>query len=231
MSRPSSHEFSAAETRELLAVLDERLRDRGVAAAVFIVGGAAIAATGARGDRLTQDVDALTDSDAVLDEAQALARERSLPHGWLNRAAAMWMPPLPSGALDPPASPGLRVTFADDGFLLATKLIAQRAKDADDLVALAQRAGLGSASAQQLEAHIRSYYTDEAMLEFIIDGTDVDGEITLLSQDAAHMLARASAANETEAPADSAQKLRRGTAMDHQPGREIPPHSPGPRPT
>jgi hypothetical protein len=45
----------------------------------------------------------------------------------------MWMPPLPGGVLDQPAEPGLRVTYADDGFLLATKLIAQRAKDADDV--------------------------------------------------------------------------------------------------
>ena len=45
----------------------------------------------------------------------------------------MRMPPLPGGVLDQPAEPGLRVTYADDGFLLATKLIAQRAKDADDV--------------------------------------------------------------------------------------------------
>ncbi len=42
------HEFSAAEIISLLARLDERLRARGVSAAVFIVGGAAIAATSNR---------------------------------------------------------------------------------------------------------------------------------------------------------------------------------------
>ena len=65
------------------------------------------------------------------------------------------MPPLPGGVLDQPAAPGLRVTYADDGFLLATKLIAQRAKDADDVVALADRLGLSTATPEQLEAHIR----------------------------------------------------------------------------
>jgi hypothetical protein len=72
----------------------------------------------------------------------------------------MWMPPLPGGVLDQPAEPGLRVTYADDGFLLATKLIAQRAKDADDVVALAGRLGLSTATPEQLETHIRRYYTD-----------------------------------------------------------------------
>ncbi|WP_193604579.1 hypothetical protein [Nocardioides dongkuii] len=41
------YEFDARETAELLAELDRRLRERGVAAAVFVVGGAAIGATGA----------------------------------------------------------------------------------------------------------------------------------------------------------------------------------------
>jgi hypothetical protein len=53
-----------------------------------------------------------------------MAREHGLPENWLNPNAGMWMPPFPSGALDRPAEPGLRVTYADDGFLLATKLIA-----------------------------------------------------------------------------------------------------------
>lgn len=185
-----THEFSSAETQRLLAELDRRLRDRGIAAAIFVVGGAAIAAIGARSGRLTQDVDALTDSDAVLQEARDLARDRGLPERWLNRAAGAWMPPLPAGVLDKPDRAGLRVTYADDGFLLATKLVAQRAKDVDDVIALASRIGLRSASAEQLEAHIRTYYTDGDMLELIVGGKDVDREISLLAQDAARMLGR-----------------------------------------
>ena len=108
----------------------------------------------------------------------------------MNPNAGMWMPPLPGGVLDQPAEPGLRVAYADDGFLLATKLIAQRAKDADDVVALAGRLGLSTATPEQLEAHIRSYYTDPAPLEFIVDGPNVDREITLLAHDASRMLHR-----------------------------------------
>lgn len=109
---------------------------------------------------------------------------------WLNSNASMWMPPLPTGVLDPPATPGLRVTFADDSFLFGNKLLAQRAKDVDDVVALASRLGLTHATPPQLEKHIRDYYTDSATLEFIVDGNDVDLEIRLLAEDAAKLLRR-----------------------------------------
>lgn len=194
------HEFTSEETAELLGELDARLRARGIAASIFVVGGAAMAANHTRRDRLTEDVDALTRDKVVIEEAQALAHERGLPANWLNPNASMWMPPLPSGVLDPPAEPGLRITYADEGFLFATKLTAQRAKDADDVVALASRLGLLTASPEQLEAHIRRYYTDRAMLEFIVDGSDVDREIQLLAQDASRMLLRGTAA---EPPNDS----------------------------
>jgi hypothetical protein len=62
------HEFTAAETADLLDELDVRLRRRGVAASIFVVGGAAIAAK-TRRDRATEDVDALTRDTAVLEEA------------------------------------------------------------------------------------------------------------------------------------------------------------------
>jgi len=184
------HEFSASEVAELLAELDRRLRRRGVSASVFVVGGAAVAVAGIRGERLTEDVDVVTDEQVVLEEASLLARERGLPENWLNPNARMWMPPLPEGVLNRPDAPGLRVTYADDGFLFATKLIAQRAKDAEDVVALAQRLGLQGTGAEELEAHIRHYYTDEAALEFIVDGDDVDRELRYLAEDAARMLKR-----------------------------------------
>jgi hypothetical protein len=136
------HEFTVEETTALLNELDGRLRRRGVAASIFVVGGAAIAANHTRRERVTEDVDALTRDTVVLEEARTLARERGQPENWLNPNAGMWMPPLPGGVLDRPAEPSLRVTYAGDGFLLATKLIAQRAVDADDVVALAGRLGL-----------------------------------------------------------------------------------------
>lgn len=191
-SEVERYEFSAEEVTELLAALDQRLRDRGVSAAVFVVGGAAIAATGVRDGRLTQDVDAIASEQAVMDEASALAKERGLPENWLNPRANMWMPPLPESALERPSTPGLRITYADDGFLFATKLMAQRAKDADDVVALAGRLGMELATPEELEAHIRHYYTDSGALEIIIDGVDVDTELQMLARDAARLLERRS---------------------------------------
>ncbi len=233
MTRRGGHEFSAEEVAGLLAELNARLRRRGVAASIFVVGGAAIAATGVRSGRLTEDVDALTRSTVVLDEAKTLARERGLPETWLNTNANMWMPPLPSGALNAPAEPGLQVLYAGDGFLLATKLIAQRAKDADDVIALAGRLGLATATPEQLEAHIRSYYTDETALKFIVDGNDVDREITLLAQDASRMLNRtATVSTESQVPDPGTDRLRHSrreeqrnplTPVDQPPG----PHTPG----
>lgn len=182
--------FSAGQVTELLEELDRRLKGRGVAASVFVVGGAALAASGVREERLTEDVDAISRDRVVQEEAIAMAKERVIPENWLNPNATMWMPPLPAGVLDHPVAPGLRVTYADDPFLFATKLIAQRAKDADDVVALAERLGMSAATADVLEAHIRRYYTDRANLEFILDGDDVDVELRYLAQDAASLLSR-----------------------------------------
>ena len=60
MTSRRRHEFTAEETAELLDELDARLRRRGVAASIFIIGGAAIAANHTRRERVTEDVDALT---------------------------------------------------------------------------------------------------------------------------------------------------------------------------
>ena len=97
-ARPERHEFTAEQVTQLLAQLDDRLRRRGIAASVFVVGGAAVAAAGVRRDRLTEDVDAFTEEQAVLEEASALAAEKGIPQNWLNPNARMWMPPLPVGA-------------------------------------------------------------------------------------------------------------------------------------
>ena len=180
------HEFTAAEIQALLTVLDERLRNQGEAASVFVVGGAAIAATGIRTNRVTVDVDGITRQPVVIETARALARERGLPVTWLNSNANMWMPPIRPEVFEPPDTPGLRITYASDDFLLATKLIAQRAKDADDIVALAAR--LDMREAEDLEALVRRFYTDEGALEFIVDGDDVDREIRLGAEDAARLI-------------------------------------------
>ncbi|WP_328334975.1 DUF6036 family nucleotidyltransferase [Kribbella sp. NBC_00382] len=188
MSDPRN-EFTASEIVDLLSELDKRLKTRGISAAVFVVGGAAIAVTSDDNPRRTEDIDAITRDDAVVDEARAMASQRKLPEDWLNTRASAWMPPLPEGVLQRGDAPGLHITYASDEFLLATKLVAQRRKDAADIVALARRLHLEHASADELEQLIYRYYTDEDSLEFILDGNDVGRETHLLAVRAERLLA------------------------------------------
>ena len=184
------NEFTASEIIDLLSELDKRLKTRGISASVFVVGGAAIAVTSNDNPRRTEDIDAITRDEAVVDEARAMANQRKLPEDWLNTRAGPWMPPLPEGALQRSDTPGLHITYATDEFLLATKLVAQRRKDAADIVALAGRLQMENASADDLEQLIYRYYTDEDSLEFILDGNDLDREIHLLAVRAERLLAK-----------------------------------------
>lgn len=183
------HEFTGGEIVDLLSELDKRLKRRGISASVFVVGGAAIAVTSSGDPRRTEDIDAVTRDETVIEEARAMASQRKLPEDWLNTRASSWMPPLPEGALQRQVSPGLHITYASDEFLLATKLVAQRRKDAADIVVLARRLQLDDASADDLEQVIYRYYTDEDSLEFIVDGNDVGREIRLLATRAERLLA------------------------------------------
>jgi uncharacterized nucleotidyltransferase DUF6036 len=188
MSDPRN-EFTADEIVDLLSELDKRLKAREISAAVFVVGGAAIAVTSNDNPRRTEDIDAITRDGAVVDEAREMASQRKLPEDWLNTQASAWMPPLPEGALQHSDGPGLQITYANDEFLLATKLVAQRRKDAADIVALARRLQMEQASADELEQLIYRYYTDEDSLEFIVDGNDIGREIRLLAVRAERLLA------------------------------------------
>jgi hypothetical protein len=99
------------------------------------------------------------------------------------------MPPLPEGALHHHDAPGLHITYAGDEFLLATKLIAQRGKDAPDIITLSGRLKMENASADDLEQLIRRNYIDEDSLELILGSKDLDREVHLLAVRAERMLA------------------------------------------
>lgn len=213
------NEFTAAEIVDLLSELDKRLKTRGISASVFVVGGAAIAVTSNDNPRRTEDIDVITRDEAVVDEARTMASQRKLPEDWLNTRASPWMPPLPEGALQSGAGPGLHITYATDEFLLATKLVAQRRKDAGDIVALAGRLKMENASADDLEQVISRYYTDEDSLEFILDGKDIDREIRLLAVRAARLLANHQSGSARALPIDGAKapavrRQDRGTSRE-----------------
>jgi hypothetical protein len=222
MSDPRN-EFRAGEIVDLLSELDKRLKARDISAAIFVVGGAAIAVTSNGDPRRTEDIDAITRDQAVVDEARAMAVQRKLPEDWLNTRASPWMPPLPEGALKQGDAPGLHITYATDEFLLATKLVAQRRKDAADIVELATRLGMGNASATHLEQVIHRYYTDEDSLEFILGGNDTDREIRLLAVRAERLLANSQADSAPVTPTDGAKtsavrRLERPPSRDRSEG-------------
>lgn len=121
----SAVEFERAEIVRLLGLLDGRLRARGVAASVYVVGGAAIAVT-VHDARRTLDVDALVSDRVVMEEARLLAEAEGIPPTWLNENAKPWVPLRPAEATTTPTRPGLTIHWAPADHLLAMKLVAMR---------------------------------------------------------------------------------------------------------
>ncbi|KGN38076.1 DUF6036 family nucleotidyltransferase [Knoellia subterranea] len=143
-------DFDAVRIRQLLDELDQRLRSAGIAATVYVVGGAAISLHLPNSDRPTQDIDGITTESRVAEIVAHMAHELGLPEGWLNGAARPFLPPLPADALAPPEHPGLRVQLASLEQLLAMKLAAGRARDRADIVALAAALEVDAEEAIQL---------------------------------------------------------------------------------
>ena len=114
--------------------LGERLAARGLAADIYVFGGAAMAmAYDAR--RTTRDIDAVFEPHGVvLAEAWAVADELGLPRWWLNEQASAYV--APGGDPNAPRifdHPGLRVSAASPEHLLAMKVLAARRRDAEDI--------------------------------------------------------------------------------------------------
>jgi hypothetical protein len=133
-----SFDLDAAKIRGLLDELDQRLKGEGIAATIYVVGGAAISLQLPGTDRRTHDIDGITTDDRVASIVAQMADELGLPERWLNGAARPFLPPIPVDAITPPSSPGLRVRLASLEELLAMKLAAGRARDREDIVALAE---------------------------------------------------------------------------------------------
>ena len=149
-----------ARIRDLFTRLGERLQRRGVVGDVYVIEGAAMAlAYDAR--RATRDIDAVVrPHGVVLDEAHALARELGLPQWWLNEQASVYV--APDGDPTAPLSfdhPGLRVSTASPGHLLAMKAMAARRRDVDDLRILVDVLQL--TTAQQVVAICARVFPDE----------------------------------------------------------------------
>lgn len=163
-------EFTREDIEDLLAALGAQLQARGVAATVYVVGGAAIALRNVSSQRRTADVDALmVPEEQVLEAAREVAAERGLRSTWLNSAVRPYVPPL-FEALQPPGAPGLEVRTAPDEHLLAMKIVAARGqRDMRDIIPLARRLALSTA-AELAELVITAYGEDT--IEHVHGGRD-----------------------------------------------------------
>lgn len=170
-------ELDAAWIKALLDQLDARLRTRGIAAELYVVGGAAVlAATGLR--RVTRDVDVAYLDPAVAHEARLLGEEEGLPADWLSSAAGAWAPSGHHHELPAPG-PGLTLRYATGEELLAMKMIALRTQDAPDIVALAAKLGLHGEPPERFAALLRQVYPDDNALALLlgVPDDDLDAEI------------------------------------------------------
>lgn len=131
--------FTREDIEDLLAALAERLRVRGVAATVYVVGGAAIALLDRSSVRRTGDVDALmVPEEEVLQAAREVATDRGVRVTWLNSAVRPYVPSLRE-AMETPPEPGLELRTAPEDHLLAMKIVAARGqRDMSDIVLLAR---------------------------------------------------------------------------------------------
>src|SRR2546423_415829 len=91
----------------------------------------------------TQDIDTffLPDFTAIMRAAAVVAQREGLPDGWLNSAAAGFTYSFKEG---PPKKlwkkfPGLHVYTASLEYILVTKIMANRPRDYDDIMALAAK--------------------------------------------------------------------------------------------
>lgn len=161
-------ELDAEAMRALLAELDERLRERGVAASVYVVGGAAMALAYGR-DGVTPDIDALASHRAVAEEAKAVVGRHGLTEHWLNGASGPWIPPRPKAARRRPSEPGLTVHIAPPEHVLAMKLVALRRKDRPDIRLLIEHLEIADASAEDYADLLERVYSGEGVLATVLN--------------------------------------------------------------
>ncbi|QYJ03108.1 nucleotidyltransferase [Nocardioides panacisoli] len=170
-------ELDAGSVVDLLQTLHDRLFARSARVGLYVVGGAAMLL--AHGRQLgTGDVDVAGSTPATDEVARDVAIERGLAMGWLNAAAAPWVPPSPECAQARPGTEGLTVHVAPPRHLLAMKLAAWRPKDEEDLVDLLQACDLSTATAEEVADVLYEVYTVEDSLPGLLSVPGSDPEQT-----------------------------------------------------
>lgn len=162
-SRPDAPELSRGDVLRLLTELGTRLQREGIAADLYIVGGAAIALSFDE-RRVTRNIDAVfSPADRVYEVAGEMADELRLPPGWLSSAVAAFTPHGPDDAAVGLDIPGVSVSVASAEHLLAMKLAAGRTRDLADLVVLFEALGVAEA-AEAVAIATRLYGPDSVVL-------------------------------------------------------------------
>ena len=142
-------DLTRAELLEALKALDFELRERGLAAELRVIGGAAIALM-YDGTRTTADVDSEFDNyPEVRSAIEATARKVGLPLNWINSQIHDLALPFEKD-LEPNdlvIGPNLTLRVASPEFLLYTKIISRRRaeQDFEDALLLAQKLNLHDA--------------------------------------------------------------------------------------
>ena len=148
---------------DALTALGEELRRQGVAAKLYIVGGAVMVLAHDSRDA-TMDVDGdFYPRDSVMDAAREIARLRDLPDDWLNAAANGFIPVFKSPDWRPLYRFGsLEVLAADDRTMLAMKIRASRGRrDEPDIALLLTSCGVTTVE-QALELYEEYFPEDPA---------------------------------------------------------------------
>jgi hypothetical protein len=154
--------FTAERIRELFALLNDELRNKGVRGEVYLAGGAVMClAFHAR--EATKDVDALLVPAADLRRAaKEIAEQEGLPDNWLNDSVKGFFSEHGRFEVFEELS-NLRLYVPHPGYLLAMKCLALRLgeefQDLDDVRTLVGMLGLRTVA--EAEAILGQYYAAE----------------------------------------------------------------------
>jgi hypothetical protein len=144
-----------------LRAVGAELEERGIAAKLYVVGGALMVLS-YDSREATFDVDGdFYPRDVVTEVAEKVARMLDLPSDWLNAAANGFIPVFKSPEWRPLYTFGsLEVLAADDRTMLAMKIRASRGqRDEPDIALLLQRCGV--TSTEEAMALYEEYFPED----------------------------------------------------------------------
>lgn len=162
--------MDAAEIRDLLTDLGDRLHRNGLKGEMLVLGGTAMALVFNK-TRRTKDIDAIFEPKMrIYEMAEQIAREKGLSKGWLNDAAKGFIAKAPEGTRIVLDHPGLIVRAPSPEYLFAMKALAGRDIDIEDIETLINILGLRTFG-EALDVVERYYPRDQipGKVQFILE--------------------------------------------------------------